>query len=267
MSNVFLHSYPIKEVWFKASQRLIEIVSASIEKRKRTLLFLSGGSVVRMYNRLADHLEGKSSLIIFAQVDERFKPEHQDDINAYQIAKTGLWQVCKKRNIPFYTVSQKGTLQSATAKYNQTISKIFRKAPPPRWQAESRVKTREKAMTPRMAEWTPRMVGRQDTYKIAIFGIGPDAHTAGLAPGYKSVWNVNTYVVGYENDGLFKNRITLTPLVIERLDYAIIVAEGEKKRRAISSAMKKGNLKKLNQYPAAIIQRIKKVDLFTDLAI
>lgn len=241
MPNILIHTCLIDKVWTEASERVVEVVSASVTKREKTLLFLSGGSVVKMYSALGSALRS-TDLLLILQVDERFKPERKEETNAFQIARTGLWQACKKKSIPFYIVSQKGTLAQSTAKYNHTISKIF-KSP----------------------KYTPEVAGKLGTgFKLAILGIGPDCHTAGLAPGYQDKWNVKRYVVGYRNRGLYPQRITLTPFAIERLDYAIVVAVGGEKTQAIKNALDPANLSQLNKDPAAIIQKINQVELFTD---
>lgn len=239
-----IHKISEEEIYKSASKFVTEVLSSN----RKTLLLLSGGSAVNIYKRIANCelrlFVGKagSKNLAFAQVDERFQPESNnpinqlsnypisnENINANQIEKTGLWEMCRKNNIPYYLISQEGTLKEATRRYDQTISKLF----------------------------------KEYTYRLTILGIGEDGHTAGLLPGYKDVWNTDKYVVGYENIGKFPKRITLTPKALMELDQAIVVASGENKKEAIKKILNPVNAEKIDQYPAVLINKIKKVDLFT----
>lgn len=240
--NILLHKKDPKTIWSKASEFLIK--SLKDHENEKIFLLLSGGSAVKLYERIAKY-ELRSTNLAFAQVDERFQPESKEDINAYQIEKTGLWKVCGEKNIPYYLVPQEGTLEQAAGKYNSTLKDLFEHFP----------------------------------YKIGVLGIGEDCHIAGLIPRYKASWNKDKLVAGYEIDHgqssakaelchrNFRKRISVTPRVLEKLDRAIVVALGEKKKWAIENALSEANIDNLNKYPAAILQKIKKVDLFTDVKI
>lgn len=244
-ADIFLHKGKSNLVFEKASEFLINWLSLYHNITQKTLLLLSGGSVVNLYRKLAEFLETANldfSFLTFAQVDERFQPKQalsvkrkalrdKSDINSEVIKETGLWKICRKKKIPYYLVSQRGTLEKSTEQYNKIIEKLF----------------------------------KEYVYKIALLGIGEDGHTAGLLPGYEKLWNRNTYIAGYENKGQFKKRITLTPRALKKLDQAIVVAKGHKKRQVIQEILKEGNLENLDRYPAALQQKIPKVDLFTDI--
>mgnify|MGYP001605367425 CR=1 FL=1 len=239
-------------IFQKSSEFLINWLRLYHNIGQKTLLLLSGGSATKLYPLLAEFIKTSNldlNFLAFGQVDERFgkglgfrvQGLGEKDINSYLIGKTGLWDACKERKIPYYLVSQEGTLEKSADQYNKTIEKLF----------------------------------KEYIYKVAILGIGEDGHTAGLIPGYGSEWDIDKYAVGYDHrqngprgpfcPGGFRFRISLTPKVISQLDYGIIVALGEKKRKAIEQALDPINQNNLNKYPAAIIQKIKKVDLFTDI--
>lgn len=233
-------------IWQEALLHLTHLVTQELHKGRRVLLFLSGGSAVQLYKKLGESLlrnEIDSSYIAFAQVDERFQPEDKNDVNAVSIERTGLWEVCKKKNIPYYLISQEGTLEDSARQYNETVSKLLTEYP----------------------------------YRLAILGIGEDGHTAGLLPFHERYWNKKPMVVGYtvkerqNNTAVsfcqrfrFKKRVTLTPKAL-KLNFALVVASGEKKRWAIENAFKKENKNSIDIYPAALLQKIQKVDLFTDI--
>ncbi len=221
------YNYSQKKIYSQAGNKLIKVISQSLCEQRKILLFLSGGSSVFLYEYLYDYLCHpefiSGSLLSIAQADERLQPENRDDINAEAIESAGF-------RVPYYIVSQDGSLSEAARGYNSKISKLM--------------------------EWAD--------YKMVILGIGEDCHTAGLIPGYEKNWNTDSYVAGYNlKHGKFRKRITITPKLMEKFDYALVVAKGAKKKDAIKNALKKENLQNLNKYPAAVVQKIKDVDLFT----
>lgn len=261
--NILIHREKEELVFQKAAQVIIDTIEAN--KDKKILLLLSGGSAAGTYSKIKDQIS-KIKNISFGQADERYFGENPkskfqisnktqnpnfkyqysaEDINAYQIGKTGLWEVCKKREIPYYLVSQEGSLEQCANEYNETMKQLFMEC----------------------------------DYKIAILGIGEDGHTAGLLPGYQKEWDKDKYVIGYEinrgqnNAGavvcpkVFRQRITITPFALSQLDQAIVVAVGEKKRKILEHLtfnIQHLTDKTLDVFPAAILRKIKKVDLFTD---
>lgn len=237
-------------IWQKAFKFLINWLSFYHNIGQKTLLLLSGGSVVEIYHDLAKFINTSDlnfSFLAFAQIDERFfgkkqRTDNKEQINAEIIRKTGLWETCDKRKIPYYLVPQEGTLIEAVGNYDKQIEKLF----------------------------------KQFTYKIGLLGIGKDGHTAGLLPGYESIWTKNQLVVGYKVDNgqnilrakfcqQFKERVSITPKSLTLMDQAIIVAVGEKKRSVIREILDPININNINKYPGALLQKIKKVDLFTNI--
>lgn len=233
-SGITVHQMSKGQVWEASVVYLQRMLRLFHNITQKTLLLLSGGSAVRLYKPLRLFISNSDlnfEFLTIAQVDERFQPGNRDEVNAYAIEKTGLWEACKKKNIPYYLVSQTGSLQESSKKYNQTISKLFKSHP----------------------------------YKIAVFGIGEDGHTAGLLPGYKKEWNRNVFVVGYENKGKFHQRITVTPKALIHLDIALVVAQGEGKRNSLVNVLKPEHSVSTDVYPAMIFHEIPKVEVFTDI--
>lgn len=267
MGSIRVHQYPETNLWGKSSSFLTGYLERLVRQDESVLVFLSGGSVVRMYPAIGHQLSVISSRlsvskkIAFAQVDERFQPNQlseirnqlsvKNEINAYQIEQTGLWKACDELGIPYYLISQKGSLKSATDSYSKETSLL--------WERYEK--------------------------KIGILGIGEDGHTAGLLPGYRDLWDTerrknkgNTgdkgnkgdsggLVVGYRNEGTFPQRISLTLAAIRMLDAAVVVATGENKKQALQSIVNPANKESINTYPGVILQDIPHVDLFTDQTI
>ena len=111
--GVYLYKYSGTNIYFQAAKKLIDVLSRSLRERKKTLLLLSGGSVIALYPKLA-----KFTQLKIAQVDERFQPENKDDVNAEAIAKTGFL-------LPYYKVRQDTTLAEAARGYDNEISKLM----------------------------------------------------------------------------------------------------------------------------------------------
>lgn len=235
-SNFKIHLQQSDQVFEMAAGFLIGRIRQNQDISLKTLVLLSGGSTVNLYGRLADFIKssaGDFGFLTFAQADERFRPENNDDINAKVIAGTGLNEACKQKGIKFFTVSQNPGFEDSVSEYNVNMTKLF----------------------------------KENTYKTAILGIGPDGHTAGLLPGHRMNWERQDMAVGYENVGSYKKRITLTPYAIRQLDLATVVAKGPEKQEALSKIFGEVKLTDTDKFPGLIIREIKEADLFTDVKI
>src|SRR3989338_1207411 len=224
------------------------------------LLFLSGGSCIKAYPYLAESIlrlfrnseDDDIQNLTILQVDERFQPKKKEDSNAYQMEKAGLWKTCQKANLEYYTVSQERSLGDSVEFYNDTMKKFN----------ISRMPQFDKEGTQR----------KKKMYQIGVFGIGEDGHTAGLLRGYESYWNTESFYVGYENSGQFKNRITLTPCSIKKMDMIFVLVQGDKKKKVLKKlnhlTMKQcsnEDEKELeNKFPAVVLSDIPQVEIFTD---
>lgn len=234
-----IHTVSENQVWDTSSERLIEIIKQN--SSKKILLLLSGGSVVGMYGNLVRWIKDKKIRDKFAmgQVDERFKPNGEwkmenarmnIDINANAIWKTGLWEVCEERKIPYFTITQEGTFEESARMYNARMHECM----------------------------------NEYTFKMAILGIGEDGHTAGLLPGYAKGWDKERWIVGYKNSSVYPQRITITPKAIRLLDYALVAAVGGEKKWAIEKIVKDIRDANIDRTPGLLLRGIQNVDLFTD---
>lgn len=254
---MIIHRTISNDLYSEAATRLLSLLDEYFSSDASILLLLSGGSAVRLYPYLVDWIKAHPTgsfqgKLAVGQVDERLRPGREEsgirdqgsagtekrdkNINAVVIGEIGLWEVCREKGIACHLISQSesnsaraGTLEESASLYNQTISNIFKSA----------------------------------SKTIAVLGIGEDGHTAGLLPGYRKDWDVDRMVVGYENDGPFPQRISLTPKALRQLDMAIVVAAGEKKRAALDQARSQKRTD-LNVFPAAILGEMKQVEGFTD---
>jgi 6-phosphogluconolactonase/glucosamine-6-phosphate isomerase/deaminase len=227
---------PIKYTQINNNELFDTVIKRLIEKinnyKARSLIFLSGGSVVGLYPLLGQAIEeGKidRKKICFAQVDERYRPDNIEEVNAEAIEKTGLWKVCTKYGIPFHLISQELSFSQSVKAYDETVGNLF----------------------------------TLYQNRIAILGMGEDGHTAGLLPGYRKEWDEKQFVVGYKNDGLYPLRISITPFAIKQLSEGIVIALGDKKKEIINK-LNSTEIKDINQYPVTLLDTIQNSKIYTD---
>lgn len=222
-----IYKETVESLWQKAYKTLLD----ELKHHEKSLMLLSGGSVVSLYPSISEYIKFQTPQMALGLVDERFQPLNKEDMNATVISQTGLWDCAISAKVPYHVIGQEGPLERVALTYNTVVTKLFEEYP----------------------------------HKIAILGIGEDSHTAGLLPGYQKGWDRDRYVVGYRNEGRFPQRISLTPDALRKLDYALVIAMGEKKREALTNIMLSENKANINIYPGAILQSCKKVDIYTDL--
>jgi 6-phosphogluconolactonase/glucosamine-6-phosphate isomerase/deaminase len=95
-------------------------------------------------------------------------------------------------------------------------------------------------------------------YKIASFGVGADGHTAGILPGTIAVHSTDL-ACHYDTPAFF--RITITPMVIERLDQAVVWMQGENKWPVVENLSQEIDIEK---QPVQILKKIPLLTIFTD---
>lgn len=222
----------------EVAQAAASQVFSLIKGKPKVALFLSGGSAINIYNPLAELLNQYSGDLVLALVDERFSSDiNNKDSNFVQIAKQShLFKTAVQNGRQVLKVLHGRNIDDEVKTYNQEVDKLF----------------------------------DDDHFKIAILGIGLDGHTAGILP-YKNKEEINAIfdtdekVVGYENNGPFPQRITLTPKALMSLDAAIVYAVGEEKRTVLKQLINDTSLDNLHQFPATLINQIPQVELFTDI--
>ena len=225
--------FSAEELRVNAANILIEKLNKFGQEGKRCLLLLSGGSAVSLYQNPAeyiDKLQIRSDFLAFGQVDERFRPYNIEKINAVAIEKTGLIEKLESRAIPFYRIPQSGDMREAAFNYDRLLKKLFRKY----------------------------------DFHLAVLGIGQDGHTAGLLRGYRSEWDKDRLVIGYETRGEFRQRITITPDAFRNLDYGLIFAAGADKKEVADRILNKSS-DDVNNLPGILIHKIKEVDLVRNI--
>ena len=95
-------------------------------------------------------------------------------------------------------------------------------------------------------------------YIIGLFGIGADGHTAGILPGSPAV-AAKGYAVAYSADDY--QRITITPLMIAKIDEAFVYALGPAKAEQLDRLALE---LPLDKQPAQALKTVPKLVIFND---
>jgi 6-phosphogluconolactonase len=102
-------------------------------------------------------------------------------------------------------------------------------------------------------------------FDLQLMGIGQEGHTASLFPGSAALEEKQRWVLAVEVPATPAQRLTLTPVVLNRgRNTFFLVAGGEK--RAIVAALRGERDAQTSEYPAARIQPLGRVSWFLDRA-
>lgn len=206
---------------------------------KKTVLYLSGGSLKALYEKLAK--EEKLIPGAVGLVDERFGPKFHENSNEKMIQDTQFLRYLHARDIAFYHILQnKPRIETA-----QDYDKKFRE----------------------LNSVFPKSVG--------LMGIGPDGHTSSIIPNrpdfHDPLFDADRkYLMVSEFDdpnSHYKERIGMTFLALSMLDYIIILAFGENKKEMFEKMFSDGSEEEI---PARFFKRpdiAKKTLLITDQSV
>lgn len=198
------------------------------------LLLLAGGSALRLLDEIAT--ESLSDTLTIMMMDERFSTDPHVN-NFAQLQATTFYTKATVRGVQF--ISTLPTEGEALSAFRGRIEKTLRK----------QVRKRERP------------------YCVALFGIGPDGHTAGIFPmeatdfvaTYDDPEHMIAAVESAPNE--YQERISITPAFIsEYIKRAFVYAVGNNKRSILMRLDEKQPLHKL---PAHIHSQIGST-LFTD---
>lgn len=227
-------------ITYKPYDQAAEIIKASLSSalaRRPVLWLLSGGSATKVYAQLAGNLdlELAPDQLVVGLVDERYDTgPHHASANDTAIRQTGLIDRLEQLGATYFPVLQGLTLQEETARYNRLIEGYI-------MQEQRRV--------------------------VAVLGVGTDGHTAGIlsqpdVAQFEQDFDANALVVGYENNGPFPERITLSLAALRLVDVAIVVVADPAKQDIVKKIADRANRKRFNRWPATIVQEMDNVIMF-----
>lgn len=219
MSNVEINIFPKPE---NVAYEAAHYINKKLEHLQGTpvLLLVSGGSGLTVLEYINLHLCEDVSV---AQIDERITP-HRKERNITALEKT---EFVSMGNLHFLSIEQGKTPKESAAHYESTLR-----------------------------QWVHDNAGG---FTIAILGMGPDGHTAGMMNGFDALFNQKHWVVGYKSTHTFPHRVTVTNTFLkEVVDESILYFIGDEKREAWNH---------VHTLPAGVIFNMKHVALFTDQAV
>jgi 6-phosphogluconolactonase/glucosamine-6-phosphate isomerase/deaminase len=206
-----------------AAESVAKTVKNHLIKDERVLLLLSGGSGITIAIKVSQKLQGINlSKLYISLTDERYGKIGHKDENWQQLIDAGF----KLTDTNLYRPLINKNIQETTTEFNVWLSSQLKLA----------------------------------DYKIAIFGIGSDGHTAGIKP-YSSAVSSPDNIMSFIGDDF--ERITMTFNAIKQLDEAVIQVSDNSKQSIIHSLI--SSELPLNEQPAQILKTIPRATLYTNI--
>lgn len=207
----------------QAASALATSITSQLKHGKRVLWLLSGGSSIDIAIKTQGLLSADLNLtnLYVSLTDERFGDLNHADENWSQLIAAGF----SLPGAQLYRPLIGQDIATTTQLFNNWLGEQFSAA----------------------------------GYKIGIFGMGTDSHTAGIKPGSQPE-DMQDYAYCFKADDF--ERITISTLAIKRLDEAVIQASGGDKLDAIKQLL--NNDYPIDIRPAQILKSVKLSSLYTD---
>jgi 6-phosphogluconolactonase/glucosamine-6-phosphate isomerase/deaminase len=192
-----------------------------LDKGESVLWLIPGGSAIKVAAAVSRQLAGRDLPKLYVTLtDERYGPVGHPDSNWRQLSEAGF-QLLGAQLYPVLSGTDRGATTAAFADY----------------------------------------IGKQLTttdFKIGLFGIGPDGHTAGVLPGSPAVSDGR---LAADYDAGNYQRVTLTPPAISQLDEAVVYAMGADKQPTLEALQ---TSRPLAEQPAQVLRQLPKLTIFND---
>jgi 6-phosphogluconolactonase/glucosamine-6-phosphate isomerase/deaminase len=208
------------------------------KKRRPTLLLASGGTALSVFQHIKKTAIGANLTV--SVLDERYDPTGRTT-NSRALSSVQFFKDMAKAGIKYIDVAQ-GKKMSP-----EDVALGFEK---------------------KLRAWVK---GHPTGSIVAIAGIGPDGHTAGIMPYpedqtfFKDHFQGDAWISAYNagNKSPFHIRITATQTLIARLDKVFIFATGEGKAEALRRFKQPGHEAEI---PARMLKQVEGT-LYTDRAL
>lgn len=179
---------------------------------KKTVLYLSGGSLKSLYELLAK--EGQIIPGAVGIVDERYGEKFHNNSNEKMIRETQFLRYLQARDIAFYPILQNKSREATAEAYDATFREL----------------------TARFAQ------------SVGLLGIGPDGHTSSIIPNRPDFYNPwfdgeRKHLMVSEFDdpnSHYKERVGMTFLALSMLDVLIVPAFGSAKQNMFELIFRDG---------------------------
>ncbi|OGI64146.1 hypothetical protein A2914_00375 [Candidatus Nomurabacteria bacterium RIFCSPLOWO2_01_FULL_41_21] len=207
----------------KAPEYLTETILKKLNKGQKVLWFVTGGSSIKIASKVSKKLAGSPMENLTVMLtDERYGPVGHPNSNWQGLMLEGF-ELLKAKLIPILS----GKNMEETAKdFALKMQEEFPKA----------------------------------EYKIGLFGVGADGHTAGILPESKAFSNETLLATCYHTQEF--DRITMTPDAIDKLDEAVVCMHGKEKWPVVKDLLHEN--KGFRIQPAQLLKRLKKLTIFSD---
>jgi len=204
-----------------AAQYLSRVIVEKLSQRKSVLFLVPGGSAMAVAVRAGELLATTDlSRLRVMLTDERFGEVGHKDSNWEQLLLLGF----SLPGATLFPVLRGHSLEETVRVYDKELEE--------------------------------EILGTD--FRIGLFGMGVDGHTAGILP--KSTASVaTTYVHGYSADPF--TRITMTPPAIAKLDVAVLYAMGKDKAHALHELREKRTIR---MNPAQALKQARVLTVFSD---
>ena len=204
-----------------------------LKLNKHVLFFITGGSAISVGVKVVELLRNipNQNLLRNLKVtltDERYGEVGHKDSNWQQLLDKGF-NLPQAKLIPVLTGNNR---EITVEKFNKNLEEEFKNS-------------------------------KETEYKIGLFGIGIDGHTAGILPNSPAI-DSKDWAFGYDAPNFSRNfsRITITPKAIEKLDEAIVWVQGEDKWKVLQSLLKENTA--IIKQPAQILKKVPLLTIFSD---
>lgn len=200
---------------------LVSTILDHLQKHETVLWLIPGGSAITIASEVSKQLQGHDlSKLYVTLTDERYGNVGHSDSNWEQLLEAGLALPGAQLYPVLANTDRSTTTENFTARLR-------------------------------------RLLDASD-FKIGLFGIGADGHTAGILPQSPAVAST-AYAVDY--DANFQ-RITMTFEAIKCLDEVVVYAMGPSKKPVLDTLE---NSLPLSEQPAQILKQVPKLTIFNDL--
>lgn len=200
---------------------LVSTISAHLASGEKVLWILSGGSGGKVCAEVSKLLTIPLNNLSTTLSDERYVPLGDKDENWQQLLDYGF-------SVPGAT----------------TYRPI---------QGKDRATTAQE-----LGDWTKQAFADAD-YKIGLFGMGTDGHTAGIKPGTTAV-KATGWATDFTGDDF--ERITMTLDAVKQLDEIVVQAMGKDKTAILNQLLNETIDPQIQ--PAQVLKSVMKSTLFTD---
>lgn len=219
----------------QAASFIARQLESRLSRGRRVLWLVPGGSAAAVARQVLASLPPLADgQLVVTLTDERYGPPGHGDSNWLEL---GDWPL-KRTDISWQPVLIGAPLDKTTQVFN---------------------------------DWLARAI-RSSHYRLGLFGIGSDGHTAGLLPGSLALRS-RQLACGYHDqpdrsapltaDGVKRGvpRLTITPAATTYLDLAVVYARGQNKQKQLDRLK---TAVSLSSQPAQALKSAAQLVIFND---